>query len=214
VLRSEGRVFCSGAELSFLEGLLDLSRDEISSAIYDDFQSLIRAIVNCPVPVIARVQGPAVGAGCDVALACDLIVAAEEAWFEESWINIGAISALAGGFNLVRTVGRQRALDLLLTARRLNAVDAAAFGLVRSAVPLAELDDEVAAAASAIAAREHAAVVAMKRLVRTVDQRAFEESLAVGLDLQADLLSSPALADRVKELKTRLDKPRAESSRP
>lgn len=74
--------------------------------------------------MLARLQGGAAGVGCDIALACDLVVAGEGAWFEGSWIRTGATSALAGALHLVGSLGRYRAPELQLTGRRLNAVEA------------------------------------------------------------------------------------------
>jgi enoyl-CoA hydratase/carnithine racemase len=74
--------------------------------------------------VLARLQGGAAGVGCDIALACDLVVAGEGAWFEGSWIRTGATTALAGALRLVGSLGRYRAPELHVTGRRLNAAEA------------------------------------------------------------------------------------------
>jgi enoyl-CoA hydratase/carnithine racemase len=204
VLRSEGPVFCSGGDLTFLEGLVGASRDQIASAVYGNFQALVRAITDCPVPVIARVQGGAAGAGCDVALACDLVVASERAWFEESWIRIGATSALAGALSLSGSLGRHRALELLITGRRITASEAAQEGLVNWTVPADELDKKVNELAHAVASADREAVAAMKKLVRIAERGSIDEALSTGLSLQADLLVRPEFASHLDSLRQRL----------
>lgn len=201
VLRSEGTVFCAGADLAFLEDLVGASRDEIASSIYGHFQALARSIIDCPVPVLARVQGGAAGAGCDIALACDLLVAADQAWFEESWIRIGATSALAGAVHLTGSIGRYRALELLVTGRRVSATEAHQLGLVNQVVPTAELDDTVTQLASAVAAADPEAVSAMKKLVRLAQEGSADQALTEGLSLQADLLARPEFSQRLDALR-------------
>lgn len=207
ILRSEGRVFCSGADLAFLESLLGTSADEIATSIYSNFQGLIRAVVESPVPVIARLQGGAAGAGCDLALACDLIVASETGWFEESWIKIGAISALAGGFHLAQSLGPHRALDLLISSRRLSASEAFQYGLVYRVTATAEqLDSATMELANLICDRDPAAVRAMKQLVRGSQRAEFERALEEGRNHQAVLLSRPEFEHQVEMLRSRLAK--------
>jgi 2-(1,2-epoxy-1,2-dihydrophenyl)acetyl-CoA isomerase len=205
ILRSEGRIFCSGADIAFLESLLELGRDEIRDSIYLNFQAMIRAVVECPVPVIAMLQGAAVGAGCDLALACDLIVAGESGWLEESWIKIGATSALAGAFHLMESIGARKALEALVTSRRLNAKECLDMGLFTRVVRDDDLLNETKNVALAIADRDSDAVRSMKQLVRDAQHDGFERALAIGRELQADLLSRPQFARQVEELRMRLE---------
>lgn len=205
VLESSGRVFCSGADVSFLDELLTASKEEIASSIYANFQAMIRSIVECPVPVIARLQGAAAGAGCDLVLACDFVVASEDAWLEESWIKIGATSALAGAFHLTQRLGSQRALDLLISSRRLGAREALGLGVIHRAVAIDGLDDAVTELTNGIVARDSMAVRAMKSLVRGAEHSGFEEALALGLELQASLLARAEFASYVGELRQRLE---------
>lgn len=210
LLESSGRVFCSGADVSFLDALLEASQEEIASSIYANFQAMIRSIVECPVPVIARLQGAAAGAGCDLVLACDYVVASEAAWLEESWIKIGATSALAGAFHLTQRAGSQRALDLLISSRRLYAPEAHALGVVHRTVAPEGLDNAIDELTSEIGSRDPMAVRAMKSLVRGAQRNGFEEALALGLGLQSALLARPEFALYVGELRQRLEaKPNA-----
>jgi len=204
ILRSEGRVFCAGADLAFLDTLIGKTKEEVASSIYGNFQRMIRSIVDCPVPVIASLQGGAAGAGCDLALACDFIVASESGWLEESWINIGATSALAGAFHLIQSVGSQRTLDLLLSGRRLSATEALALGVVIDVVAPESLDDATRTRAVSIGSRDPEAVRAMKHLVRSAKREGFERALENGLELQGTLLSRPEFAVEIQALRSRL----------
>jgi 2-(1,2-epoxy-1,2-dihydrophenyl)acetyl-CoA isomerase len=204
ILRSEGRVFCAGADLAFLDTLIGKTKEEVASSIYANFQRMIRSIIDCPVPVIASLQGGAAGAGCDLALACDFIVASEAGWLEESWINIGATSALAGAFHLMQSAGPQRTLDLLLSGRRLFADEALALGVVIDVVMPENLDDATRTRAISIGSRDPEAVRAMKHLVRSAQHEGFEKALENGLELQGTLLSRPEFAREIRALRSRL----------
>jgi 2-(1,2-epoxy-1,2-dihydrophenyl)acetyl-CoA isomerase len=205
ILRSVGRVFCAGADLAFLDTLIGKTKEEVASSIYANFQRMIRSIVDCPVPVIASLQGGAAGAGCDLALACDFIVASESGWLEESWINIGATSALAGAFYLIQSAGPQRTLDLLLSGRRLMASEALSLGVVIEVTTPEDLDDATRKRAVAIASRDSEAVRAMKHLVRSAQQEGFEKAMENGLELQGTLLSRPEFAVEIAALRSRLN---------
>jgi 2-(1,2-epoxy-1,2-dihydrophenyl)acetyl-CoA isomerase len=206
VLRSAGPVFCSGADLSVLEPLGDEARTEdVRTLVYGAFQPLVRGMVTAPVPVVARLQGPALGAGADLALACDLRVASTAAWLEESWIRLGTISALGGAHALSRVVGAGTALDLLLTARRLRAPDLLAAGLVQRVTSPEALDDEVMALARQIASADRDAVRAMKELVRGgAELERFDDALARGLQLQVPLIARTTFGDRVRGVRRAL----------
>lgn len=209
VLRTEGTIFCSGADLAMLEGLGAPERAaEVRDYIYEGFQGLIMSIASSPVPVIARVQGPALGAGADLALACDLRIASENAWLEESWIKIGTISALGGAHTLAALLGPAGALDLLLTGRRMTAGEGANRGVFQRVVPSEHLDETVAAIAQTIASRDSAAVRAMKRLVRSGENElALRKSLIAAVDEQVPLIARTEFGDRVRRLRRTLARP-------
>lgn len=206
VLATEGRVFCSGADLELLEPYGHPDRlSQVRENIYSAFQALVRAIAECPVPVVARVQGPALGAGADLALACDLRVATTKAWLEESWIRLGTISALGGAATLVRSLGPATALDLLLTARRLTPQEALAAHVYQRVVEPDDLDAELASVASAIASADPQAVRSMKALVRFDPVvSSIDDVLTHGLALQGPLIARTEFADRVAAIRQRL----------
>ncbi|GAA1007951.1 enoyl-CoA hydratase [Acrocarpospora pleiomorpha] len=206
VLRSTGPVFCAGADLAMLEGLGAPEQAEaVRTYVYDGFQGMILAIATSPVPVVARLQGPALGAGADLALACDIRVASDRAWIEESWIRIGTISALGGAHTLPAIVGRGDALDMLLTARRLTASECLQRGVFQRLVPEEQLDAEVGRVVRSIAAHDADAVQAVKRLVCGGDvETALRAALAAALEEQVPLIARTEFADRVRDVRARL----------
>lgn len=206
ILRSTGKVFCSGADLDMLEGLGSPDKAaEVRTYVYDGFQGAIIAVSTSPVPVIARLQGPALGAGADLALACDLRIATDRAWIEESWIRIGTVSALGGAHTLPALVGYGDALDMLLTARRLTAIECHQRGVFQRLVVADELDAEVDRVARTIAGHDPDAVRALRRLVRGGPAEAsLRGALASALDEQVPLIARTAFGDRVRALKAAL----------
>jgi 2-(1,2-epoxy-1,2-dihydrophenyl)acetyl-CoA isomerase len=206
VLASEGKVFCSGADLALLQPYGHPTKlHEVRENIYSAFQALVRAIWECPVPVIARLQGPALGAGADLALACDLRVASTRSWLEESWIKLGTISALGGAAALTRAVGSGTALDLLLTARRLSALEALAGHVFQRVVEPDQLDAEVQSVTDAIVVADPEAVRSMKSLVRQDPSvSSSEDALVRGLALQGPLIAREEFAQRVAAIRRRL----------
>jgi enoyl-CoA hydratase/carnithine racemase len=206
VLASEGPTFCAGADLALLEPLGDPGRsDEIRQNVYGAFQRLIRSIATHPAPVLAKVQGPALGAGADLALACDLRIGSTRAWLEESWIRLGTISALGGAHTLSHLLGRGNALDLLLTARRMTAAEAHASGIFQRVAEPDLLDDEVNRVAKTIAAADRNAVRSMKSLVRGgAEREELETALSRALDMQVPLIARPEFAERVRKIRASL----------
>ncbi|MBV8593004.1 MAG: enoyl-CoA hydratase [Caulobacteraceae bacterium] len=149
VLGAAGKVFCAGHDLAELRASDDAAEHD---ALFAQCGALMLAIVHSPKPVIARVQGAAVAAGCQLVASCDLAFAADTARFAVSGVNLGLFCSTPG-VALARAVGRKAALDLLLTGRFASATEAAAMGLINRAVPADRLDAAVDEAAAAIAAK-------------------------------------------------------------
>jgi enoyl-CoA hydratase/carnithine racemase len=147
VLTGAGAFFCSGADLSpaaAAGGPLAMHEER------RNFVRLIRAMLGCGRPVIARVQGPALAGGCGLVAACDLAVASEEAHFATPEVKVGLFPMMIMAL-IARNVGRKRALELMYTGDKLSAADAATWGLINHAVPAGELDERVAALAAKLA---------------------------------------------------------------
>jgi 2-(1,2-epoxy-1,2-dihydrophenyl)acetyl-CoA isomerase len=180
VLTGEGRGFCSGADLRGGDAERDFRR-----VITEEYNPLIRAIRDVPKPVIAAVNGVAAGAGMSLALACDLLYAAEEARFILAFVRIGLVPDSGATRTLVRALGRHRAARLAFTAEPLPATEARDAGLVVEVVPGDALRATVQEAAARLAASPTRAIALTKRLINAVEDATLDESLATEAALQA-----------------------------
>jgi enoyl-CoA hydratase/carnithine racemase len=175
VLGATGRIFCAGHDLAELRDGRDAAAHE---ALFAHCSALMQAIVACPKPVIARVQGAAVAAGCQLVASCDLAFSADTARFAVSGINLGLFCSTPG-VALARAVSRKDALEMLLTGRFVGGAEAAAMGLINRAVPSAELDAAVDEAALAIAAKAPEAIALGKRVFHRQIELPLEEGYAL-----------------------------------
>ena len=184
VLGAAGKIFCAGHDLGELR-----SSDEAAAhqALFAQCGTLMMRIVASPKPVIARVQGAAVAAGCQLVASCDLAFAVDTARFAVSGINLGLFCSTPG-VALARAVGRKDALDLLLTGRFASAAEAVSMGLINRAVPIADLDAAVDEAAAAIASKPPEAIA----LGKAVFNRQVEAPLA-----DAYAVASRAMAENL-----------------
>ncbi|AQG78705.1 enoyl-CoA hydratase/isomerase family protein [Spirosoma montaniterrae] len=174
------KAFCSGADLK--EGFANAATSEgqmnLGESLRNGYHPMIRAIRNLPKPVVGRVNGAAAGAGCSLALACDVVICADEAYFSQIFINIGLMPDAGSTFFLPRLVGSQKAFELCSTGRRVYGPEAAQMGLAGRSVPTAELDAVVAEVVSYYAAAPTRAIGAMKKVLN--------QSLYSGLDHQLE----------------------------
>lgn len=161
ILRGEGKHFQAGADLKERNGMTD----EAWADQHRLFEAMIRAQLACPVPVIAAVQGAAMGGGCEMMLACDFAYAAEGARFGLPEAGLGIIPGLGGTQLLTRAVGPRRALELLTTAAPFTARQALEYGLLSGVVAPESLMDTVLAVAGQIATRAPLSVRGLKRVV-------------------------------------------------
>ena len=139
VLTGAGSAFSAGGDTKFLLEIPAMSDADLRAVVYATFQRPIRAIRTMDKPVIAAVNGPAVGAGCELAVAADFRLASQQARFGEVWIKIGCVPALGGMYLLPRIVGLTRATELVLTGEIIDAVEAHRIGLVGRVVSAGEL---------------------------------------------------------------------------
>lgn len=140
VLTGEGKAFCSGQDLKAASG--DQKRSFLQS-LHKRYNPIISTMRNLPKPIVCRLNGVAAGAGCSLALACDVIVAAEEAMLIEVFINIGLVPDSGSSYFLPRTVGMNKAFELCSMGNRVKAAEAVAIGLINKSVPASELDAAV-----------------------------------------------------------------------
>ncbi len=181
VLTGAGRGFCSGQDLDDTAGL-DAAGFE--AVLNGEYVPMIRAIVDAPVPVIAAVNGVAAGAGANLALACDLVIAAESAVFIQAFTRIGLIPDAGGTSFLPRRVGLQRAMGAALLAEPVSAAKAEAWGMIWEAVPDDRFAGVVAARAAQLASGPTGAYGALKQALRGAFEQPLEAQLAVEARLQ------------------------------
>jgi enoyl-CoA hydratase len=157
------RGFCTGADLKERRGMTDETWRQQHAVV----EQIGRAMMDCPVPVIAAVNGHAYAGGLELALACDFVYAAEHARFALTEVTLGIMPGLMGTQNLPRAVGVRRAKEIILTGMPFNAIDGLAWGMVNKVVPGAQLMDEVLAVARKIAAN---APVSVRQAKKSMDR--------------------------------------------
>ncbi|MGI8704459.1 MAG: 2-(1,2-epoxy-1,2-dihydrophenyl)acetyl-CoA isomerase PaaG [Sphingomicrobium sp.] len=180
VLTGAGRAFCAGQDLNDRAVSSNEHPVDLGVTVETCWNPLIQMLTSLPQPLIARVNGVAAGAGANVALACDMVVAARSAKFIQSFSAIGLIPDSGGTWVLPRLVGQARALGLALTGERLPAEKAEEWGLIWKCVEDDQLDSEVDALASKLASLPPLGLAEIKTLIRstwgrTLDQELIEE---------------------------------------
>lgn len=174
VLTGEGKAFCSGQDLKAASG--DQKRSFMKS-LHTRYNPIIRAMRNLPKPIIGRINGVAAGAGCSLALACDIIVAAEEATFIEVFINIGLVPDSGSSYFLPRLVGMAKAFEMCSMASRVKAREAETIGLINKAVPVDELDVAVKTYSDYFATAPTKSIGIIKRMLNKSTTASLDEML-------------------------------------
>lgn len=176
VLTGAGRGFCAGQDLND-RAVAPGQTVDLGDTVTQCWNPLVRALTSLPQPVIARVNGVAAGAGANIALACDMVLAAKSAKFIQSFSAIGLIPDSGGTWVLPRLVGQARALGLALTGDPLAAEEAAEWGLIWKAVDDERLDEEVDSLAARLASLPPLGLAAIKDMIRTSWQYSLDEEL-------------------------------------
>ena len=172
VITGSDKAFAAGADIKEMQ-----SKSYIDAYLQNFITDGWERITTCRKPVIAAVAGFALGGGCEVAMMCDFIIAADTAKFGQPEITIGIIPGAGGTQRLPRAVGKAKAMEMVLTGRMMGAEEAERAGLVSRIVPAADLIDEAVKTAKAIASLSRPAVLMAKESLN----RAFESSLAEGI---------------------------------
>jgi enoyl-CoA hydratase len=181
VMTGSEKAFAAGADIKEMAPL-DHARAYREGFITRNWEAITRART----PVIAAVAGYALGGGCELAMMCDFIIAADNAKFGQPEINLGVSPGAGGTQRLPRAVGKAKAMDMILTARMMDAAEAERAGLVSRVVPLDKLMDEVKAAAAKIASLSPMAV----RLTKEMVNAAYETPLSHGIRFERRLFHS------------------------
>jgi enoyl-CoA hydratase/carnithine racemase len=196
VLSGAGEAFCAGADRTkFLLTLPGKSAAEIQEDIYRRFMGTARALKLASKPTIAAVNGPAVGAGCEFAIACDFRIATPSALFWENWIDLGIVPPLGGMYLLPRLVGLERASDMILRARRVNAEEALAWGLVSQVVDSYAFPAAVHEFALSLARRSPRALAAARQGLRRGLESSLEREWEFNVQAQSLLLTGADFAE-------------------
>lgn len=201
VLASEGRHFCAGADLVEISAAFG-DRNRIGSYL-ELFQDVADTIAKSSVPVIAAVQGFALAGGLELALACDLIVAAEDAEFGDQHINVDLIPGGGGSQRLPRAIGTRRALALQMLGDRIDANRALDWGLVHRVYSQESLRQEAIHVAAEIASHHRLALSHIRELGRVASTCSLPDGLAIELAMAVDHLSGSELPKALRRIADR-----------
>ncbi len=190
VLTGSEKAFAAGADIKEMSGFtyMDVYRKNFITAKWE-------RVAHARKPVIAAVAGYALGGGCELAMMCDFIIAADNAKFGQPEITIGTIPGAGGTQRLTRFVGKSKAMEMVLTGRQMDAAEAERSGLVSRVVPLADLVDEAVKVAERIAKLSQPIVMMAKEAVNA----AYETTLAEGIRLERRIFHSTFAAEDQKE---------------
>jgi enoyl-CoA hydratase len=190
VITGSDKAFAAGADIKEMQSknYMDAYMQDFITANWED-------VTRCRKPVIAAVAGYALGGGCELAMMCDFILAADTAKFGQPEINLGVIPGAGGTQRLTRFVGKSKAMEMCLTARMMDAAEAERAGLVSRVVPAAELVDEAVKVATRIAGLSRPSVMMAKECVN----RAYETTLAEGVRFERRVFHSTFAVEDQKE---------------
>ncbi|HET7437374.1 MAG TPA: enoyl-CoA hydratase [Thermoanaerobaculia bacterium] len=169
VITGAGRAFCAGGDVEYMAGLQKNGDGSAFRKLLDAGREIIVQIATMAKPVIASINGVAAGAGCNLALACDYRIAAQNAKLGETFVRIGLHPDWGGTWLLPRLVGRSRAMEILMSGRMVDAVEANAIGMVDRIVAADTLADETEALAQSMAIAPPIAIAGIKRAVNAAD---------------------------------------------
>ena len=188
VLTGSEKAFAAGADIKEMQ-----AREFPDTYTTDYMAGFWERASTCRKPIIAAVAGYALGGGCELAMQCDMIIAADNAKFGQPEVNLGTIPGIGGSQRLTRALGKAKAMDLILTARNMDAVEAERCGLVARVVPLASHMEEVMKAAERIASLSLPSLLMAKEAVN----RSYELTLSEGVRFERRLFQSTfGIADR------------------
>jgi 2-(1,2-epoxy-1,2-dihydrophenyl)acetyl-CoA isomerase len=197
VLTGAGRGFCAGQDLGDRAVAPGSAAVDLGESIDKYYKPLVLALQHLPMPVIAAVNGVAAGAGANIALACDLVIAARSASFVQAFCKIGLLPDSGGTWTLPRLLGNARALGLTLLGNKLPAEQAAAWGMIWQCVEDADFGSTVDALARQLAEAPTRGLAWTKAAIRDGWQRSLTEQLDVERDAQRELGRSADYAEGV-----------------
>lgn len=190
ILTGSEKAFAAGADIKEMQNneYLDIYKNDV-------FGLYAESVARFRKPIIAAVSGYALGGGCEVAMMCDFIIAADNAKFGQPEINLGVMPGIGGTQRLVKAIGKSKAMDMCLTGRMMDAEEAERSGLVSRVVPLDELMDTAMDAAKKIASQSQPIAMMTKETINT----SFETTLSQGIHFERRLFQSMFTTDDQKE---------------
>jgi 2-(1,2-epoxy-1,2-dihydrophenyl)acetyl-CoA isomerase len=199
VLTGSGRAFCSGADVTEMaqEGGMR-SPEDVGNVLRNEYMPMLTRLRTMPKPVIAAMNGPAVGIGASYALACDIRIAVPEAYLLEAFVNIGLAPDGGVSWLLPRMAGTGVAYEMFFTGKPLSATDAYRLGIINRLVPADRLEAEVRELASQLVSQPRQAMAAAKRAVNHALESSYEEALEFESYLQEAQAASPEFAEGVQ----------------
>lgn len=174
ILTGAGKGFCSGQDL---KSVANTQIDSLADAVRERYNPIILGMRNMPKPIICKLNGMAAGAGCSLTLACDLIIASEEAVLAEIFINIGLVLDSGSSYFLPRLVGSAKAFELATIGTKVSAAEALHIGMVNKVVPASQLDEAVAQIAAYYAAAPTQAIGLIKKMLNLSYHSSLEQML-------------------------------------
>lgn len=201
ILTGAGGAFCAGGDFEELERFAGSDPDASGEGLYSGFQRMIRTIRRLPIPVIAAVNGHAMGAGMDLALACDLRVASLDANLGQVWVRVGIIPGTGGAFWTTLLAGPARAAQMILGGEPIDAETAQLWGLVNEAVAPEMVMPRARSIAEMIASNPPEAVAANKRALNAVIEPAYEAALEHAKQVQPQRFASKEFRDALARVK-------------
>lgn len=198
VLTGSGRAFCSGADVTEMTNEGGLRKPEdVGNVLRNEYMPMLTRLRTMPKPVIAAMNGPAVGIGASYALACDIRIAVPEAYLLEAFVNIGLAPDGGVSWLLPRLAGTAVAYEMFFTGKPLQAADAHRLGVINHIVPAEKLEAEVRELAKQLASQPRQAMAGAKRAVTHALESSYEEALEFESYLQEAQAASPEFAEGV-----------------
>jgi 2-(1,2-epoxy-1,2-dihydrophenyl)acetyl-CoA isomerase len=190
VITGAGRAFCAGADINYMKELMEAGDTDAFTALVEAGRHVVTVIRATPKPVIASLNGAAAGGGANLALACDLRIAAESASIGQTFNRIGLHPDWGGTYFLPRLVGPSKAMELIFTAEMVSAPDALRIGLFNRVVPDDQLESATAELAGTLAAKPPLALALAKRAIYRSGDRSLDDMLDLELDHQLHCFGS------------------------
>ncbi len=198
VITGAGRGFCAGADIDYLREILEAQDEVRGRQLVEAGRDLVNLIRRARIPVIASVNGPAAGAGANLALACDLRIASDRASFGQTFVRVGLHPDWGGLYFLPLLVGRAKAAELMMTGKMIDAEEALRIGLVNQVVLHHDLEKETQALAQQLAGGPPHAIARIKRGLQVEDEEAIAHLLDYEIEVQLECFRSKDAAEGMK----------------